>query len=159
MIHREPFAGAPEAGHHFIGNQKNSVLVAESAQTLHVAIGRNQNAVRSGNRFDNDGRDRVRSFELNDLFSARQHFFGGFDLLVDAVIELGNPKNSGNARLGRPSAWITGQRQGARGPAVIGTITRANFMTSGEQTRDANRILIRFGAPISEEESINVAGR
>src|ERR1700692_2263880 len=53
VIDGEPFASAPETGHHFVGNHQDAVLVAELAQAGEIAIGRNQNAVRASHWLEN----------------------------------------------------------------------------------------------------------
>src|SRR5438132_2294700 len=154
MVHREPLASATESGHHFVGNQKDAVLVAQSAQPLHVAVWRYEYPVSPNNRLDNDRSDRIRSFELNNFFGAREYFLSSLCFLVDAVIKLRNTKDSGNPRLGGPAARIAGQRERPGGAAVIRAIARADFVTSGEQTRDADGVLVRFGATVGKEKRI-----
>src|SRR5205807_691479 len=115
-----------------------------------------EDAVSPGYGFDNNRRDRVRPFELNNLFGAGENFVCRFRFFIDAMVKLGNPKDSRDARLGSPAARVAGQRERARGAAVIRAITRADFVTPGEQTRDADCVLVRFGAAIGKEKRVNV---
>src|SRR5688572_20130353 len=54
VVYREPLAGTTKAGHHFVRDQQDAMLVANVAQALHVTIRRNQDSIRAGYRFDND---------------------------------------------------------------------------------------------------------
>ena len=76
VIDGEPFARAAEAGHDFVGDHQDAVLVAELANALQVAIGRNQNAVGADHGLENEGGDGVRAFELNDFFDHGERSFG-----------------------------------------------------------------------------------
>ena len=76
MVHREPFAGAAESGHHFVGDQQDAVLVAELPQPLQITVRWHEDPVSTGNRFQNNCRDGLRAFEFEDLLGARQHLFG-----------------------------------------------------------------------------------
>src|SRR6185295_14814481 len=154
-----PFAGAAKAGHYFIGNQQDAVLVAQRAQSLHVTIRRNQDAVRPDYGLDDYRCDCLRAFEFKNLFGARQNFFGRVRTFLNAVIEVGNAKDAGDPGLRRPAARITGQRQSSRSAAVIGAIARANLVTPAEHARYAYRVLVCFGAAVGEKKCIDVAGR
>ena len=67
----EPLAGAAEARHHLVGDHQDAVLVAERAHALQVAVGRNEDAVGAGHRLEDERRDRLRPFELDDLLEVR----------------------------------------------------------------------------------------
>src|SRR5258708_39835649 len=74
------------------------------------------------------------------------------------MVEIRDAENARDARLGRPAARIAGQRQRARSSAVIRPVPRGNFVTAGEEPRDADRFLVRLGAAVGEKESVDVTG-
>src|SRR5204863_8149369 len=86
VIDREPLAGTTKTGHHFVGNQKNAVLIAKLAQPLHITVRWNQDAVGPNNRLDNDRGDSLRSFELEHFFRAREYVFGCVAASLSSVI-------------------------------------------------------------------------
>ena len=88
MIDGEPFACAPEAGHDFIRDHKDSVFVAQLAYTLHISIRWNKDAVRAYDGFKNERRDRVRAFELHDLFNHGERGLSRIPSTLDAVIRI-----------------------------------------------------------------------
>ena len=59
VVDREPLAGAAEAGHHLVADQQDPVPVARLADRLQVAVGRDDHAVRAGDRLEDHGRDRL----------------------------------------------------------------------------------------------------
>src|SRR4051812_30654330 len=75
------------------------------------------------------------------------------------MIEIGNPKNAGNAGLSCPTPRVAGERQSARSPTVVRAIARADFVPAGDQPRDANRVFVGFGATVGEEKRVDIAGR
>ena len=109
MIDGEPFAGAAEAGHDFVGDHQDAVLVAELAHALHVAVGRNEDAVGADDRLKDERGDGVRAFELDGLFDHGERGFGGLPSALDAVIRIEHADDARNARLGGPAARIAGQ--------------------------------------------------
>src|SRR6185503_20525390 len=106
VVDREPLAGATEARHHFIGDKHDAVLVTQIAQSLHVSIRRNQNAVCSNNRFDDQCGNSLWTFELEHFFCACENVFSCVPTFLNAVIEIRNTEDSGNSRLGSPTAWV-----------------------------------------------------
>src|SRR5882724_362093 len=74
------------------------------------------------------------------------------------MVEVGDAKNAGDARLRRPAARIAGQREGARRSSVVRPVPCANLVTPAEHPRDANRIFVRLSAAVGEEEGVDVAG-
>src|SRR5689334_14287979 len=90
MIDREPLSGTTKSGHDFVGNQENPVLIAKRAQALHVTVRRNKNTVCTDDRLDDQCRNRLRSFELQHLFSACEHVFRCVPTSLNAVIVIRN---------------------------------------------------------------------
>ncbi len=65
-LRREGLAGAAEAGDHLVEHQQDTVLVADFPQPLEIALGRNENAGRSGDRLDEARGDVLRAVEIDE---------------------------------------------------------------------------------------------
>ena len=76
VLDRKPLAGPAEPAHDLVGDHQDAVLVAERAHALHVAVGRNEDAVGAGHRLEDERGDRVRTFELDHLFEIAQSALG-----------------------------------------------------------------------------------
>src|SRR5260370_1061936 len=78
MFGGEPFAGAGEAGLHFVGNEENAALAADILQELEIIVRGNDEAAfaknglgnHRGNRFGGDG-------TLEGIFEMLREGFGG----------------------------------------------------------------------------------
>src|SRR6185503_1577345 len=136
VVDREPFASAPETGHHFIGDQENAVLVAKITQALDVSVRWDKNSVGAGNRLDDQRGDRFCAFELDHLFRACKHFFRCVPTSLNTVVILRYTEDTGDAWLGCPATWIASERQRARRAAVITAIARADLVSSAIQACD-----------------------
>ena len=82
VLEREPLAGAREAGHGFVGDPDDLVLVGECAHAFEVAGRGNEDAGGAHDGFEDDRADGSRSFELDHLLEVLQRAFG---LLLGAV--------------------------------------------------------------------------
>ena len=60
VVDGEPAPGPPEAGHDLVGDHQDVVPVADLADALDVAVGRDEDAVRADDRLEEDRGDRVR---------------------------------------------------------------------------------------------------
>ena len=72
MVDGEPGPGAAKAGHDLVADQQDPVAVAQRSDALEVALGRDDHAVGSCNGLEQDGGDRLRAFERNDLLEVRE---------------------------------------------------------------------------------------
>src|SRR4051812_222451 len=76
MIGGEPAAGPAEATHDFVADEENAVTIADRAQALQVTVGRNDDAVRAGDGFNENRGDGVAAFVSDrflDLVEASLH--------------------------------------------------------------------------------------
>ena len=135
------------------------MLRAQLAHPLHVAIGRHQHAVGARHRFEDERRDRLRSLELDHFVQHRQRLLGRVPAARDAVVGIEHVHDAGNARLRGPTARIAGQCDAARRGAVVRAVPRQDLVTAGRHPRELDRVLVRLGAAIREEEDVDVAGR
>src|SRR5258708_32620906 len=79
MFGGEPFAGAGEAGLHFVGDEENAVLAADILQELEIIVRGDDEAAFAKNRFGDDGSDGFGSDgTLEGIFEMmREGFRGG----------------------------------------------------------------------------------
>ena len=68
IVRREVGAHAPEAGDDLVEDQQDAVLVADLAQPLQVALGRDQHAGRARDRLDDDGGDGRGVVQIDEAF-------------------------------------------------------------------------------------------
>src|SRR6185369_16896237 len=61
VVDGEPLPGPPEAGHDLVGDEQDAVPVADLAQALHVAVGRDEDPVGAHDGLDDDRGDRLRA--------------------------------------------------------------------------------------------------
>ncbi len=133
--------------------------VADPAQPLHVAVGRDEDSVRADDRLHDDGRDGVAAFVADDLLGVAEDGVHGLGVLLPPAMEIRDAHDAGNARLRGPAPGIPGERERTRRPPVIRTIAHEDLVAPGDDTRHADRVLHRFRAAVREEEGVDVAGR
>ncbi len=67
MFEREPAAGAPEPGDHFVGGKEHIVPVADLADTREVVIGRHDDTTNTDHRLGEKHRHRLGPFPQDCL--------------------------------------------------------------------------------------------
>ena len=159
VIHAEPPAGAAESRHDLVADQQDAVLVAQRAHALQVAVGRNEDAVGAADGLEDERRDVFRALELDDFLEIGQRLRRGVPSALQPVIRVEHMNHARNAGLGAPPPRIAGEREAAGGAAVVGAIARQNLVATGDGTDDSDRVLVRLGAAVGEEEDVDVAGR
>jgi hypothetical protein len=157
VIDGEPFSGAAETSHHFVGDHQNPIFVAELANAGEISIGWNENPVGADNGFEDEPCDSLCAFELNGLLNHGKRRFSRFPSALDAVIRIEHMHHARNARFRSPSARIPGERDAAPGCAVIGAITGHDLVASGKEAGEFDGVLSGFGAAVREEEGIDIA--
>ena len=159
VIDRKPFAGAAESGHHLVADHQDAVPGAQLADAPHVAVGRHQDAVGAGHRLEDEGGDGLRPFELDHFIQHGERLVGGVPAARDPVIRIQHMDDARDARFGGPASRIAGEGDAAGRRAVIGAITREDFVTARRHPRQLDGVLVRFRAAVGEEEDVDVAGR
>ena len=130
VLDREPAAGAAEAAHHLVADEQDAVAVADLAHALHVAVGRDQDAVGADHRLHDEGGDvgaALVADHVLDLGQGRRHRLG---VLAPVLVEVGRAHHAGDARLGRPAPRVAGERDGPRGAAVVGAVAHQDLVAS-----------------------------
>ena len=152
--------GAPEAGHHLVGDHEDPVPVADLAHALQVPVGRDEDAVRAGHRLEDEGRDGLRPLELDDLLEVREC------LLARCPVPRAMPWYGSVTRMTPGMPGSAAQRRGSpvrliapAVAAVVAAVAGEDLVTPGEEARDLDRVLVRLRAAIREEEGVDVARR
>ena len=103
------------------------------------------------------------AFVLEDLLEVRRAGADGarIGMAGGAAVRVGveHPHDAGDAGLGGPAARVAGERDRARGRAVVAAVARDDLVTAGVPARELDRVLVRLGAAVREEGHRDVAGR
>ena len=159
VVHGEPLARAAPPAHHLVGDQHDAVARAQLAHALQVAVGRDQDAVRAGDRLDDERRDRVRPLQLDRLLEQSQCGLRVVDLTLRAVVRIEHVHHAGHRRLFvRPASRVAGEHHRAVRRAVVAAIAREHLLAAGHHLRDLHRVLVRLGPGQREERLLDVAG-
>src|SRR5205809_1289884 len=156
VVDREPFAGAPEASHHLVGNHQDAVFLTQLTHTLHISVGRNQNAVGSNYSFEDEGRDCVCTLELDDFLDHRERCLGGLPAALNAMVRIEHAHYARNTGLRGPSPGITGQSDASGRGSMIGTVARHDLVPASKKAGDLDGIFVGFGTAIGEKKGIDV---
>ena len=109
VVDREPAAGAPEAAHDLVGDQEDAVAVADLADALEVAVGRDEDPVRADDRLEDEGRDRVRALEHDDLLEVCEGCADRVAVRAAPAVRVRGADDAGHARLRGPAARVAGR--------------------------------------------------
>src|ERR1700693_1748624 len=150
MLGGKPFTGAAKSAHHFVVDHQDAVFVAKRAELRIVIVGRNQQAVRTGDALHKNGRDGIRPFHLDDFFDVRNTFaVAGFYFLPEwttIAIGIEDANDSWHSGLDWPTPRITrGGHRTHRG-TVIGTIASDDFVAAGNQPGHLHGVFVGFRA-------------
>src|SRR5204863_5105401 len=127
MFGGEPFAGAGEAGLHFVGDKENAVLAANVLQQLEVVARRNDEAAFAEDGFGDDGGDGFGSDDtLERVFEVVRESFGGGTFFAairiserNAVDVAGERREPGFIRM-----RFAGERHGKKRTAMEGVLEK-----------------------------------
>ena len=133
--------------------------VADLAQALHVAVGRDEDPVRADDGLHDDRGDGLRALVHQDVLGRLQDLADRIRVLLSPAVEIRDADDARDAGLGGPAPRIAGQRDGPGGAAVVGAVADGDLVAAGEHPRDLDRVLVRLGAAVREEERVDVAGR
>ncbi len=134
-------------------------FVAEVADALEVAVRRDEDAVGAGHRLEEEGRDVLRPFELDDLFDIGEREPDIVPAALHAVVRIGDVDDTGHPWLRCPPARIAREHHRPGRGAVIRAIPREHLVAAGVLPRHLDRVLVGLGAAVGEEERVDVAGR
>ena len=86
----------------------------------------------------------------------------GFGLRVERrAVEVRTPvaDDARHPRLARPAPRFAGERDRARGRAVVAAVRGQHLVPPGVQARHAHRVLVRLRAAVGEEHDVEIARR
>ena len=165
----ERLAGTAEAADHFVEHQQDAVRVADLAQPLQVALRRNQDAGRTGNRLDEAGSDILGTIEVDESHqvvgqlgacapSPRTNAFSFRCVWRMCTTPAGRAEAP-------PVVDHAGERNTAEIDSVVRTFARDKHVATALAARlvvgecDFHRGVDRFRAGIDEENAVQVARR
>src|SRR5712671_2887358 len=155
MLGGKPFTGAAKSAHHLVVDHQDAVFVAERAKFWIVIVRRNQQAVRTGDALDKNGRDGIRPFHLDDFFDVRNTFaMAGFYFLPERTtiaIGIEDANDSWQAGLDWPTPRITRGGHRTHSGTVIGTIASDDFVAAGRESGHLHGVFVGFRAAQREK--------
>ena len=157
MLEGKPRPGAPEAGHHFICDVENAVLVAQCANSGEVARWWHHDAGRAWDGLQDDGRNCGRTFGFNgalEMLQGAGALLGFGRGMKFTAVEKGSKEvnNSGASGIGRPSAGVTGEVDGGRGGAVVAAVGGEDLGSPGVESSHTYGVLHGFGTTVGKED-------
>src|SRR2546421_5723521 len=159
VVRAEPLPSPAEAGHDLVEHEEDPVFVAELAQALQVAVGRNEDAGRAGYRLDEDRRDVLGALVPDHLFDMRKRLLhiAAEDRAVRVRVE--EVHHAGDPGLGGPAAVVAAQRHRPLRLPVERAPLREDLVPLGEEAGDLDGVLVRLAAARREDGLRQVAGR
>src|SRR5260370_8958781 len=147
MLRGKPFAGAREAGLHFVSDEENAVLAADILQKLKIVARRNDEAAFGENRFGDHGGDGFRSHDtLEGVFKMMRESFRGGSFFAAKGIGERNAVDVASER--REAGFIgmrfAGERHGAMRASVEGGLETADGSALGLVPGALHRIFYRL---------------
>ena len=137
--------------------------VADLADRLQVAVRRDDDPVRAGDRLEDHGGDGVRALVHQDLLEVRR---AGADRARVGMagraavgVRVEHAHDARDAGLGGPAARVAGERDRAGRRAVVAAVARDDLVPARVPARELDRVLVRLGAAVREERHRQVAGR
>jgi len=156
-------ASAAKAGHDFIADQKNSVLVTQLSQTLKVARRGWEDAISASDRLDENRGNCVWAFEVELLAEGVQRlladFLGIASLAPAERIRIGAEEMFHGAVHGLvwPATKIPSHTHTGLCGAVVGAVARENLLPARKQASSANGGLVGLSPGRREHELVDVS--
>ena len=157
MVDREPLSRPAEAGHDFIGDQQDPVLVAELAQTLEESGRRDDETRVADDRLEQDRRDVLRALVPEHLLDVRERGLRGRAVWGAVRIGVEEADDTGDAGLVGPAAVIAPEGHRPLRLPVERAVLGHDLVAAGEHARDADRVLVRLGAACCEQRLRQIA--
>ena len=161
QVDGEPGAGPAETAHHLVGDVDDAVLVAQFSNAGQVAGRRRHDAGRARNGLQDDGGDRARALELDDLTQVLQRALAllglGAGVERRAVEERAEEVHgAGRAQVVGPAPGVAGGVDRGVGTAVVAAIGRQHLVAAGVLAGHPDRVLDRLGPAVGEEDLAHV---
>ena len=159
MLRREPGAGPPEAGHDFVENEEDPVLVAERPQTADEPIRRDDETGAADDRLEEDRRDVLGALVPQHLLDVCERLLGIVAEHRAVGVGVEEADHAGDAGLVRPAPVVAAERGGALRLAVERAPLGQDLVPLGVHARDPKGVLVRLAAARGEERLGQVARR
>src|SRR5690625_1504690 len=161
MIHGKPFAAATKASHHFVANHHNAELIAQGPHASKIPLWWHQNAIRSHDRFHNNGGDTVSPLNhdgVTQMLKRPLAFLGFVFSMEGRTISIWPPevhRCCRRCRLNSPAPWFTGKcNRPARRP-VVTAIGGQYLHTPRMMARHTYRMFVGIGTSIGEKHLVH----
>src|SRR6266513_165583 len=154
MFGSEPFAGAGEAGLHFVGDEENAVLATDALQQLEIAGRRNDEAAFAENGLGDHGGDGFGSHRtLESVFEVMRESFRGGAFFGPVGISERNAVDVASKGLEAGFIWmrLAGQRHGEKRAAMEGVFETNDGGALGIGTRDLDGVFDGLGPGVDED--------
>ena len=158
MVDRKPRTRAAEPRHDLVADHQDPVAIAQLADALEVTIGGDQDAVGTGHGLEEEGRNRIRAFQLDRLLEVLERLRRRVHLALGPVIRIEDVHHTGCPQVAGPPPGVPRQRHCARGRSVIRAVPREDFWAPGHGPGELDRIFIGLGAAQREEHLVQVPG-
>lgn len=164
VLETEHFTRAAESLHDLIRDEHNSVLVAESTDSLHEAGVHLEPSISSGDRFKDDSGNFVRSFEKNLIMKSSKTSSSSFlfTVVIPAPVEWEGVHHLDETSLGvvdTPGTGITSSSKGSRSSSVVRTVARHDFRSSSELSGHVEGSLVGLRTSRGEEKTVDISRR
>ena len=154
MFGGEPFAGASEAGLHFVGDEENAVLAADALQQLEIAGRRNDEAAFAENGLGDHGGDGFGSHRtLESVFEVTRESFRGGAFFGPVGISKRNAVDVAGKGLeaGFIRMRLAGQRHGEKRAAMEGVFETNDGGTLGVGAGNLDGVFDGLCARVNED--------
>src|SRR5260370_41157735 len=163
MFDGKHLAGAPEPGLHFVGDEKNAVLIEDFFHLFEIVERWHDDSALAHDGLGDKRGDITRGRETNRVlqrFGALPAALLGI-LWPERTISVGSRSKCDARRVGAAAlfaALITGDAERTPAASVKPSVQRDEFVLAGEKAGELERAFVRFGAAIAEE-SLRLAVR
>ena len=131
--------------------------VADLADALDVAVGRDQDPVRPDDRLEEHRGDRVGTLVDDHVLEALEALGDRPRLLLAPAVGVRIADDPDDARLVRPAARIAGQGHRTERRAVVAPVAGQDLRPAGVVTGELDRVLDRLGPAQGQEDLVEVA--
>lgn len=165
VLESKHFSGTSETHHDLVDVHQNSVLVAESTNTLQEPVGEDHATTGSEDTFGHDGGNVVGAF-VEDLFL--EHDEGGLDLLrFGGVAAAGLEKeregieglDKARSFLSEPAAGIASGGTRVSGSSVVGSVPANDLLFAGKASGHHDSGLVGLGSTAGVYRGSQISGK
>jgi hypothetical protein len=164
MVDGEPFACAPKTGHDLIRDEQYAIAIAQRPHTLQIALGRDDDPVGAGDRFEQHRGDGLRTFVQDDFFQVIEVILAKLclrNICIGAVegraVAVGIQKmDHPRHQVGLPvqPARVAGQGHCPGSGAVVGAVASQDLMFAGVGAGQLDGVFVGICSTQGEQEAV-----